>query len=168
LLAYSQLINTKIIDITKFNNIISNRKQIENLKKNWIFIFKYTKKSINSKTIKKIIRYLIETENFNNIEIFILLLFLIIKTKSNNKYLIKKIFKRKYVNKLFITGEFLMSIAKYYYNINLNASTLKELLKRINYLYYISKLNTINQILRYTKKYIKKYLGNQLQNNLNN
>ncbi len=158
LLAYNELINIKIIDIEKFKNIISNKKQLEILEKNWILIFKYTKEKINSKTIKKIVKHLVETENFNNIEIFILLLFLIIKTKSNNKYLIKKIFKRKYVNKLFITGEFLISIAKYYYNLNLKTSILKELIKKINYLYYVSKLNTINQVIRYTKNYIKKKL----------
>ena len=161
LLAYNELINIKLIDITKFENILGNKKKIENLKSNWLMIFNYTNTTVNSKILKKIIKNLIEKENFNKIEIFILLLFLVIKSQSSNKYLVKKVFKKKYINKLFITGDFLNSIAKYYYNVNLDTTILKELLKEINYLYLINKIRTINQVIRYVKKCIKKILENK-------
>jgi len=158
LLAYNKLTNIKLIDITKFENILGNKKKIENLKNNWLMIFEYTNTKVNSKILKKILRDLIEKENFNNFEIFILLLFLVIKTRSSNKYLVKKVFKKKYINKLLITGDFLNSIAKFYYNINLDTPILKELLKKINYLYLINKIITINHVIKYVKKYIKKVL----------
>ncbi len=161
LLAYNELINIKLIDIPKFENILGNKKKIDNLKNNWLMIFDYTNTKINSKILKKIIKNLIEKENFNKIEIFILLLFLVIKSRSFNKYLVKKVFKKKYINKLFITGDFLNSIAKYYYNVNLDTTILKELLKEINYLYLINKIRTINQVIRYVKKCIKKILENK-------
>jgi len=136
------------------------------------------KKNINSKILKKI--YLEHFDN-TNINSFIVLLFLLFKLKRKDlKFIVKGIFKRKFVNPLKLNPQFVESVIKYYSlkeelkrdknlpdeekikNLLKNTkkieiTTIKEIIKKTQNMYILGKINTMNQAIRFIKKISKKY-----------
>ncbi|MCX7758534.1 MAG: hypothetical protein N2169_02830 [bacterium] len=159
---FSFLIAKNFIVNTKYNHILSQN--IHKLSEIWKVIFNEENKQIKPKYLKRLSIELYYKHN--EADIFILLIFLLFKTKSLHlKFTLKKVFKKLFINQLKINPPFIKSIAKYYFNKDLKLGKIKELTKTIDKMYILNKIKTVNQGIRFIKKIIKRELNNNIEIN---
>ncbi|MCS7165782.1 MAG: hypothetical protein RMJ51_05890 [Candidatus Calescibacterium sp.] len=156
---FSFLISQNFITNPKYSNLLS--KDTYELSKIWKVVFDHAEKKqnqkIRSKELKKLcIDILLECKQ---LDAFIALLFLLYKNNSIHlKFIIKKIFKRLFINKIKINPVLVNSVAKYYYNQEISIENVKKLMKVVNKMYLLNKVRTLNQAIRLLKKLIKRIL----------
>lgn len=158
-IVFSFLIYQNFINNPKYKNLLP--KDIYELSKIWQTIFDYAEKKqnekINSKELKKLCVSILMKHR--QLDVFIALLFLLHKTSSIHlKPIIKKIFKKLFVNQLRINPLFVNSVAKYYYNREIPIEDVKKLTEVVNKMYLLNKVRTTNQVIRFLKKLIKRII----------
>ncbi|MCS7243637.1 MAG: hypothetical protein RMJ36_02730 [Candidatus Calescibacterium sp.] len=157
---FSFLIAKNFIVNNKYNHVISQN--VHKLSEIWKIVLDEEKKEIKPKYLKRLSIDLYYKHK--EVDIFILLIFLLFKTNSLHlKFILKKVFKKLFINQLKINPPFIKSIAKYYFNKDLKLEKIKEITKIINKMYIFNKIRTINQAIRFIKKIIKRELDNNIE-----
>lgn len=152
---FSFFLSRNFLEWEKYKNILSQ--DVYKFSQIWKYSINLisTLPRINSSTLKKI--FLDYFNKFNDIEIFIILIFILFKlNRTDLKFILKRIFKKKHINPLKINPKFISSICKYYYDFELDLNTSKNLLSKLLNLYYLDKVRTVNQAIRYIRKQFKK------------
>ncbi|MEN3015336.1 MAG: hypothetical protein ABDH21_04685 [bacterium] len=149
---FSFLVSKNFLKNEKYQNILS--KDIYKFSNIWREILSIN--PLTSKSLKKF--YIQELNKYNCIEVFVALIYMLYQhQRTDLKKIVRYLFRKKYLNRFKITAKFIHSIAQYYYpQKNICQNTILNLLKKANYLYYLNKIRTSSQLIRYVRKKLTK------------